>query len=203
MGASDPTNLAYLQRVQALVDQLGLSERVRWTGFTAAAEVSANFFASDIAVLPYRDGASFRRGSLMAAIAHGMPVISTEPTGHVPDMLHGQNIWLTPREAPRRWRRVWKHCGEMQRCGARWARVPVLWPPSSHGRALPSATSRSIVSSPTSSAPAPTNRPANTLKTETALPAPSLVSQRAAPTVQARAVAIPLGLVVVLPSSWR
>ncbi len=100
VGASDPTNHAYLLRVQALVETYGLSDRVRWTGFTAAAEVSANFFASDIAVLPYRDGASFRRGSLMAAIAHGLPVISTQPLVTIPELQDGENIRLVPVRSP-------------------------------------------------------------------------------------------------------
>lgn len=100
VGASDPTNQRYLQRVQALLEERGLSQRVHWTGFTAAAEVSANFFASDIAILPYRDGASFRRGSLMAAIAHSLPVISTQPAVAIPELRQGENIWLTPARSP-------------------------------------------------------------------------------------------------------
>lgn len=100
VGASDPTNQAYLRRVQALLEEYGLADRVRWTGFTAATEVSANFFASDIAVLPYRDGASFRRGSLMAAIAHSMPVISTEPAVNIPELRDGENIWLVAVRSP-------------------------------------------------------------------------------------------------------
>lgn len=100
VGASDPTNTAYLQRVRALIAEQGIEDRVHWTGFTAPAEVSANFLASDIAVLPYRDGASFRRGSLMAAIAHGMPIVSTEPAVPIPQIVHGENLWLTPARAP-------------------------------------------------------------------------------------------------------
>jgi glycosyltransferase involved in cell wall biosynthesis len=100
VGASDPTNQRYFQHVQALVEEHGLNERVHWTGFTTAAEVSANFFASDITMLPYRDGASFRRGSLMAAIAHAMPVISTEPAVVIPELRHGENIWLAPAHSP-------------------------------------------------------------------------------------------------------
>ncbi len=96
VGASDPTNNAYLERVRAIIAQLGLSDRVHWTGFTAAAEVTANLLASDVAVLPYRDGASFRRGSLMAALAHGLPVVSIEPVVQNPNLAHGDNIWLAP-----------------------------------------------------------------------------------------------------------
>lgn len=100
VGASDPTNQAYLAHVKHMLEDACVSDRVSWTGFTTASEVSANLAASDIAVLPYRDGASFRRGSLMAAIAHGMSVVSTEPAIEIAEMKHGENIWLTPAYAP-------------------------------------------------------------------------------------------------------
>jgi glycosyltransferase involved in cell wall biosynthesis len=100
LGASDPTNAAYLQLVQALIAEQGITDRVRWTGFTEEAEVSANLLAADMAVLPYRDGVSFRRGSLMAAIAHELPVISTEPAVRIPQIIHGENMWLEPVSAP-------------------------------------------------------------------------------------------------------
>ena len=77
VGASDPTNLAYLAHVEKLIADLGLADRVQWTGFTDPDEVSANLLATDIAVLPYREGASLRHGSLMAALAHGLPIVST------------------------------------------------------------------------------------------------------------------------------
>jgi glycosyltransferase involved in cell wall biosynthesis len=79
VGDSDPTNVVYLQRVKALIEELRLTNRVSWTGYTPQAEVSANLLASDLCVLPYRDGASFRRGSFMAALAHGLPTVTTEP----------------------------------------------------------------------------------------------------------------------------
>lgn len=96
VGASDPTNQAYLARVRSLIQELGVTDRVHWTGFTTASEVSANFLATDVVILPYRDGASFRRGSLMAALAHGRPVVSTKPVVAIPELVHGQNIWLVP-----------------------------------------------------------------------------------------------------------
>lgn len=96
VGASDPTNAAYLQRVKTLIAELGLEGRVHWTGFLPASQVSASFLAADVAVLPYRDGVSFRRGSLMAALEHSLPIISTEPATPIPELRHGQNIWLVP-----------------------------------------------------------------------------------------------------------
>jgi glycosyltransferase involved in cell wall biosynthesis len=83
VGASDPTNQAYLARIEQLIDELGVRERVQWTGFTSSDQVSANLLAADCAVLPYREGASLRHGSLMAALAHGLPIVSTRPPDDV------------------------------------------------------------------------------------------------------------------------
>ncbi|MDQ1301282.1 MAG: hypothetical protein QG637_1203 [Chloroflexota bacterium] len=60
-----------------------MRERVQWTGFTNNDQVSANLLAADCAVLPYREGASLRHGSLMAALAHGLPIVSTRPPDDV------------------------------------------------------------------------------------------------------------------------
>lgn len=104
-GSSDPTNVAYARRVEALIDELGLSERVMWTGYTPPEEVSANLLASDICVLPYYDGASFRRGSFMAALVHGLPIVTTsvgrlaadlESAAHLPRLQDGENVLLVP-----------------------------------------------------------------------------------------------------------
>lgn len=100
VGSSDPTNVAYLKKVEGLIEELGLTDRVIWTGYTPQPEVSANLLASDICVLPYRDGASFRRGSFMAALAHGLPIVSTRPRVDVPELRHGENILLVPPDAP-------------------------------------------------------------------------------------------------------
>jgi glycosyltransferase involved in cell wall biosynthesis len=96
VGDSDPTNVAYLERVKALCVELGLTHEVLWTGYTPAEQVSANFLAADVCILPYRDGVSYRRGSFMAALAHGLPIISTQPAMPHPDLMDGENILLVP-----------------------------------------------------------------------------------------------------------
>ena len=108
VGASDSTNAAYLEKVKQLIERLGLTERVRWTGYVSEAEVSAYLLASDVCVLPYRDGASFRRGSLMAALAHALPIVTTAevetyvpPTAlKIPRLVHKENAWLAPPDDP-------------------------------------------------------------------------------------------------------
>ena len=86
VGASDPTNFAYLNKVKTLIDELGLTQRVIWTDHAAPAMVSAHFYASDICVMPYRDGASYRRGTLMAALAHGMAIVTTDAKIQISDV---------------------------------------------------------------------------------------------------------------------
>jgi glycosyltransferase involved in cell wall biosynthesis len=92
-----------------LIGELGLGDRVQWTGFTSSEEVTANLLAADCAVLPYREGASLRHGSLMAALAHGLPIVSTALVGYpveaikqFPMLEDGESALLTPANDPAR-----------------------------------------------------------------------------------------------------
>jgi polysaccharide biosynthesis protein PslF len=78
-GSSDPTNVAFAAAMRAEIERLGLGGRVIETGFLAPEDVTAHLLACDVCVLPYRDGASFRRGSLMAALEHGLCILTTRP----------------------------------------------------------------------------------------------------------------------------
>ena len=107
VGASDPTNQAYLEHVERLTVDLGVADRVQWTGFTDSDQVSANLLAADCAVLPYREGATLRHGSLMAALAHGLPIVSTLTSagdevdpGLFPMLRDGESALLVPPEEP-------------------------------------------------------------------------------------------------------
>ena len=59
-----------------------------------------HFYATDTMVLPYRDGASLRRCTLMAVLAHGRPLITTIPATPVESLVHGRNVWMTPVDDP-------------------------------------------------------------------------------------------------------
>ncbi len=96
-GDSDPTNLEYGKTVDGLIAHLGLQDRVHWTGFVNDAEVSGHLCACDLCALPYRDGVSYRRGTFMAAIAHGCAVITTMPDMDLPELMSGENVRLVPR----------------------------------------------------------------------------------------------------------
>jgi glycosyltransferase involved in cell wall biosynthesis len=98
VGHADPTNVAYARRVQALIERFGLTEFVHRTGYTDLPQVSANLLAADVVVMPYRDGVSFRRTTLIAALRHGCPVVSTTPTDPslIPEIKPDQNMLLAP-----------------------------------------------------------------------------------------------------------
>lgn len=101
-GASDPTNFAYAQHLDALADALSVRDRVFETGFLDNAGVSAAFAACDCIALPYRDGASYRRGTLMAAFAHGAAIVTTEPRVRLPELRDGDAALLVPPDHPQR-----------------------------------------------------------------------------------------------------
>ena len=75
--ATAPQDVAYAGRLHEQIRSYSLTERIIKTGHIADAEVSAHLLTADCIALPFRDGASFRRGSLLAAFAHGCPVITT------------------------------------------------------------------------------------------------------------------------------
>lgn len=94
-GASDSdNNRAYLDELKEQIMAAGLDGRVHWTGFVDDKAVSTYLHAADVMVMPYRDGVSLRRGTLMAVMAHGRPLITTHPTVETPEIKHGDNCWL-------------------------------------------------------------------------------------------------------------
>ncbi|MBI3762512.1 MAG: glycosyltransferase family 4 protein [Chloroflexi bacterium] len=99
-GTSDPTNADYGDQVDALARDLGVELITHRTGFVTPPEVSAHLTACDAVVLPYRDGVSFRRGSFMAALAHGCAIVSTAPAVPLSELRDSENIRLVPPDDP-------------------------------------------------------------------------------------------------------
>ncbi|HET7091572.1 MAG TPA: glycosyltransferase [Anaerolineae bacterium] len=97
-GSSDPTNTQYAAEVDRALASLGLHDRVRHTGYVDPQQVSKAMAAADVIVLPYADGASFRRGSLIAALAHEKAIVTTRPRLAIPELVDGENCVLVPPE---------------------------------------------------------------------------------------------------------
>jgi glycosyltransferase involved in cell wall biosynthesis len=98
-GSSDPANCAEARAFAERLRALDLEGAVLETGFLPPSLVSARLLAADLAVLPYRDGLSLRRGSLMAMLAHGLPLVSTRPIGESP-LRDGEEVLLVPPADP-------------------------------------------------------------------------------------------------------
>lgn len=58
-------------------EHLPVNDRVICTGYVEPVQASRFLFCADLCLAPYIDGVSARRGSMMAAMAHGVPIVST------------------------------------------------------------------------------------------------------------------------------
>lgn len=105
VGASDATNAAYRERLRRLADDLGIASALVWTGYLPPRDLSAALLAADLAALPFADGASYRRGSLLIVLAHGLPLVTTDgpasvlPAGAqdaLPVLRDGEHCLLVP-----------------------------------------------------------------------------------------------------------
>jgi glycosyltransferase involved in cell wall biosynthesis len=101
-GVSDPTNAQAAAALRRAIAERHLEPAVQWTGYVTPEDVSAALLSADMAALPFLDGASLRRGSLLAVLAHGLPVITTTPQPAPPSatrwpaLRDGANALLVP-----------------------------------------------------------------------------------------------------------
>lgn len=101
VGASDPTNTEHLQEIEQLIEELNLGNGwTLWTGHVPAQEIAAALAASDVVVLPYTDGASLRRTTLITALAHGCAVVTTEPKAEISLLRANHNVAFARAGAP-------------------------------------------------------------------------------------------------------
>lgn len=91
-GSDDP----YLTKLDNRIKQLGLENNIHWTGFVKESEVAQYLSAVDLVTLPFLDGASYRRGSLMAAVQYGCAILTTYPAMKISTFTHEINMWLVP-----------------------------------------------------------------------------------------------------------
>lgn len=86
----------YYEGLLRLRDELGLRRSVTFTGYIDAERVSQLLLASELCVLPFNHGASLKSGSLLAAMAHGLPVLTTRTEATTEDLRDGENLLLIP-----------------------------------------------------------------------------------------------------------
>lgn len=100
VGDTRPDSQGYRATLDALAVRLGIAHATIWAGRRSGEEVSRILQAGDLFVVPYDDGISIRRGSLMAGLAHGLPVVSTTSSLASAYLRDGDNIALVPPRNP-------------------------------------------------------------------------------------------------------
>lgn len=78
---------------------LGLAGLVHMTGYLPAPTASHRLAGADIGVLPFNGGVTLKSGSLLALLAHGLPVVATRHDPLDPDLVDGHTVRLVaPRD---------------------------------------------------------------------------------------------------------
>lgn len=83
----------YWNKLHSLVQELGLIQLVHLTGYVSAETASHYLAGADIGVLPFNHGLTLKSGSLLALLAHGLPVVATQHITPLPD---GHPVRLVP-----------------------------------------------------------------------------------------------------------
>jgi glycosyltransferase involved in cell wall biosynthesis len=101
IGGVWPEAPEYYRALQDMSRKAGLDHHVCWLGHCDRGRVASLLAASDICLLPYDDGISLRRSTLLAGIVQRLPIVSTV-SGRPSRWFHdGENVMLVPPKNPR------------------------------------------------------------------------------------------------------
>lgn len=89
----------YWQKLQTQIRELNLTESVYMTGYLPAEQVSQCLQAADVGVLPFNPGVTLKSGSLLAMMAHALPIVATTADPADPDLTNSNLIYsINPRD---------------------------------------------------------------------------------------------------------
>lgn len=88
---------AYQRKILRQITAAGLDEITVRPEYAETREAAGFLASADCAALPFRDGASWKRGTLLACLAQGLPVLTTQsPAGPVEPFRNEENLLLVP-----------------------------------------------------------------------------------------------------------
>ncbi len=87
----------YGRNLLRLALQLGVQEKLSWTGYLPALKLGALLRCCEVCVLPFRRNA-LGRTSLAAALQAGMPIITSSAASRI--LVNGKHAWLVPPRRP-------------------------------------------------------------------------------------------------------
>jgi polysaccharide biosynthesis protein PslF len=93
---------SYLERLKAGAQNLGVSDRIVWTGEynSGSEQASVYLHAADACVFPFKYGVSLNRSSVAAGAAHGLPIVTTRGADLERAFVDQENVLLCPPEDP-------------------------------------------------------------------------------------------------------
>ncbi|MCU0547957.1 MAG: glycosyltransferase [Leptolyngbya sp. Prado105] len=76
----------YWNKLKQLIQDLKLTTAVEMTGYLQNESVSQMLLGSDIGVIPFNHGVTLKSGSLLALMAHALPIVATRSTPSDPKL---------------------------------------------------------------------------------------------------------------------
>lgn len=100
VGETRAEDRPYRAALESLARRLKIDARVHWLGGLPEEDVADLLLGADAYVVPYDDGASLRRGTLMAGFRIGVPIMTTQPRYPDPALQPGETILAVPPRSP-------------------------------------------------------------------------------------------------------
>lgn len=92
VGARREKDEVYIAELKRMTRQLGIADRVSFCFDLAGADIVQLLCRACGVVLPFRDGATFRRGTLIAALRLGLPAVTLAGPDTPAELRHQENI---------------------------------------------------------------------------------------------------------------
>jgi glycosyltransferase involved in cell wall biosynthesis len=95
-----PTDTPRQPAVMALAERAGVAGRIQWTGYLPPRDASCAIAALDVYIHTRDVGASTRSTALVAALAHGVPIVAYRGPETAALFVDGENLLLAPGGSP-------------------------------------------------------------------------------------------------------
>ncbi len=79
----------YHKQVWEWISQYGLADKIIVTSYISDEEVSKAIQNTTVATLPYEDGLTLRRGSFLAYLTHGIPIVTSKGDAEAQNLFQG------------------------------------------------------------------------------------------------------------------
>ena len=101
VGDHRPDEIEFHRLLKGQPGGLGVGDQVRWLGRLTNDELIGAFVGADVGVFPFLDGFSFRRSSLVGVLMWDIPIVTTEPTDELEQIIGQEKVKFCAKNDPR------------------------------------------------------------------------------------------------------